>query len=710
MGIFDGMARYLTGADLPTSPPRRQAAGFDVRGLGSTPPFWQVGRPVWPERNLDVYRREGYGCNVTVYACVTKRAQAVSAATLRVYRDVDGQPEELPEHPVRQLMSAPNPGMSEAEFLLLTVLYMDTCGFAAIEKVRSANGRVVELWHLRPDWIKPIPREEGPPDWEYRIPGRDAVILPMDDVLIITGNPGTELKYTGVSPIAIALREIGVENDATEFLKLFFQYGGAPRYALVSPTQITDQARADAMRERWQQTYGGIQNWTSVALLHGGLDIRQVGTNIDEMAYPQLRMLTEAKICSAFGVPPILIGAQVGLEKATYSNFEEARRTFYEDTIVPLWARLDGALTRDLLVEFETDRAVSVGFDTSDIAALQEDVTPAWQRATAAFTAGAITLNQFQREVGLPGFDAAGEVLYLPLTAQPVAPADLVAYVPPATAAQPAAALAAPAVTRALPDGFSTRELEAFEQRKLVAGNGRAQFARLARRLAPEMTRFWRGQGERIAGRVLRADAPYEVRALDDIDWMDELERLASVLEPHYARSGQLAFADVSRQVKVGVDWDLTNPNVRRVADRLAGRIVGINATTEADVRRVVTQALDEGLSNPQLAERLDGLFARTYRNRALTVARTESQVAYNSAAAAGYRETGLVREIQMFDNPDHEDDYGASDGLTCAQRNGRRVPVEDAEMHIDAEHPNGSLAIAAVTISPEEAFGGGEE
>jgi hypothetical protein len=145
------------------------------------------------------------------------------------------------------------------------------------------------------------------------------------------------------------------------------------------------------------------------------------------------------------------------------------------------------------------------------------------------------------------------------------------------------------------------------------------------------------------------------------------------------------------------------------VSERLAGRIVGINATTMDDVRRVVTQGLDEGLTNAQLAERLDGLFARTYRNRALTVARTESQVAYNSAAAVGYRETGLVREIQLFDNPDHVDEYGASDGLTCAQRNGLRVPVEDAELHIDAEHPNGSLAIAAVTVSPEEAFGGEE-
>lgn len=697
MGILDGMTRYLTGADLPTHAPARRAdPALDIRGLGATPVPWQAGKPMWPERSLDTYRRDGYMASVTVYACVTARAKAVSAATLRVYRDIDAQPEEVPDHPLRVLLQRPNPGMSEAEFVLLTQMFMDVCGFAIIEKVRSANGRVVELWHLRPDWAKPILRDQAPPDWEYRIPGRGPVILAAEDVLVVTGSPSLEMSPMGLSPIAVALREIGIDSDATSFLKLFFQNGGAPRYALVSPTTITDQAKADAIRDKWASTYGGFSNWTSVALLHGGLDVKQIGFSFDEMAYPELRRLTEAHICSVFGVPPILIGAQVGLDASTYSNFEEARRTYYQDTIIPLWARLDGALSRDLLPEFDTAGDISVGFDYSNISALQTDVTPAWQRATAALAAGAITLNQFQREVGLPGFGPQGDVLYLPMSAQPTTAADLATYgIPPAIpvvdAAPALAALAAPSL--------ETRERHAMEQRRLIAFDGRRQFARLARRFAPEMARFFAAQGDRITARLVREDRPFDVRALDDVDWLSELEELATVLEAHYQNVGAASYRDVTKTVGVSVEWNTGNPNVRRVMDRLGGRIVGINATTQADVSRVVTEGLANGLSTKDIAANLNGMFRETYRNRALTIARTESQAAYNLSAAEGYKESGVVQAAQLFDNPDHPEDYGASDGLSCAERDGLVVDLDAIPLHVAAEHPNGSLAVSPIVV-----------
>ena len=46
---------------------------------------------------------------------------------------------------------------------------------------------------------------------------------------------------------------------------------------------------------------------------------------------------------------------------------------------------------------------------------------------------------------------------------------------------------------------------------------------------------------------------------------------------------------------------------------------------------------------------------------------------------------------------PDHDEDYGASDGLSCAERNGLIVPLGAVDIHIAAEHPNGTLAIAPV-------------
>jgi len=164
-----------------------------------------------------------------------------------------------------------------------------------------------------------------------------------------------------------------------------------------------------------------------------------------------------------------------------------------------------------------------------------------------------------------------------------------------------------------------------------------------------------------------------------------------------YHLNGKAAFDAVSDLLSVDISWDLANPNVQRVLQDLAGRVTGISDTTRTDVQRVVGDALSEGVTLNDLADRLSELFVETYKGRASTVGRTESQVAYNKASTLGYQESGVVASAELVDNPDHPEDYGASDGLTCAERDGLIVSLDRVDVHIEAEHPNGSLAVIPV-------------
>jgi hypothetical protein len=127
----------------------------------------------------------------------------------------------------------------------------------------------------------------------------------------------------------------------------------------------------------------------------------------------------------------------------------------------------------------------------------------------------------------------------------------------------------------------------------------------------------------------------------------------------------------------------------------------GMTATTRADVANVVTSALDDGVSVDELAGRLKGLFEETYRSRSVTIARTESMVAYNSASTVGYQESGVVQYVELLDSPTHTEHYGASDGLSCAERNHTIVPLDRVQRHIEAEHPRGSLVVVPVLSQP---------
>ena len=716
MGIFDGMTRYLTGADLPTQPPRHRG-GYDFRGLGSTPPLFTVGRAAWPEQRIEVYRNEGYNQSATVYACVQARAKAVSAATLRVYRDEGGsQRSEVDNHPLRQLLLRPNPFMSEAEFLLLTSMFMDIAGFALLEKVRSSNGRVVELWHLRPDWAKPIARDQAAPDWEYRIPGRGAVRIPAEDVLVVTGSPSPTLAPTGMSPIQVALREVGIENSATDFLKLFLDNGGAPRYALVTPNAITDQAKADAIRERWAQTYGGFQNWVNVALLHGGLDLKQVGFDLNEMAYPELRRLTEARICTVFGVPAILIGAQVGLDASTYSNFNEARRTFYEDTVTPLWARLDGAFSRDLMPEFGEEVGISIEFDVSNIPALQDDVNPSWARATAALAAGAITINQAQMEMGLPGLGPNGDVLYLPGSVVPVPIGELARIGELAASARPqpgasitlaapaplelAAPRNAPQANRAGTYG-SPEHVALWDERVRRGASGEELVAGAVRKLlrdqrAAVMDRF----NQRGAGDVL--DDPF------DLDEWTEVFRVA--LRPVVSRIAGAAGRSAAADLKVGYGFDLDAPSVQRAIDGQAQRFASqVNDTTWKELKDSLAEGYRQGEGTDVLASRVESVMGTRIESDATTIARTETTTAYNTATRESWRQSGVVGAKVWLSALDdrtretHIEAHGQTVGIDDWFEVGGALGMSPGQMGDAAEDINCRCSMTAVLLSDME-------
>jgi HK97 family phage portal protein len=687
---------------------------------------------MWPNYDLDGQVARAFRLAV-VQACIDAIARDVSAAPLRVYRETENQPKEQPTHAARIVVRDPNPAMSESEFWYFVVAMAAATGFCVVEKVRSGAGRPVELWPLISPWLKVKPKPQQMPDWEYRVPGNDPWPLAAEDVIVVTYRPDAWGGWTGRTPLSSLKRELAIDDQMTDFLNLLFDRGGVPPVGLRAMPQGEsktvpkfDQAEVDSILGAFAQKYGGAGNWHKPVFL-GGFAVERIGLDLGEMLFPQVREHIELHICTAFGVPAGMIGTAAGLARNTYSNAETDLRKYYDGTIAPLWARLDGAFTRGLLREFDPAGALSMGFDTSEIKALEEDEKPRWERATSGLGAGLITLNQAQAEVGLPGFGPNGEVLYLPFSVVVIKPTDLLAEAEPKPVPEPLAPV--PVVDDEDDEGEPVDDPDGEERalrrlsrrrREIVHTRSKATIAKLSRRGASMLRTFWKAQGARIADTAIRTakqsilhrdddgtprvvgfgDPPTfaESRDIADIDWDAEEAELAKVLNRFYVLNGETAFAAVADQLGIGdIAWDLANPNVRRVMDYLGQRIVGISDTTREDVQRVVTEALEEGVTTQELSERLSGLFEETYRSRAATVARTESQVAYNSANVLGYEVSGQIAYVELLDNPDHGGYGGDGDGLTCAERNGMIVALGDAHIHIEGTHPNCVLAIAPV-------------
>ena len=132
--------------------------------------------------------------------------------------------------------------------------------------------------------------------------------------------------------------------------------------------------------------------------------------------------------------------------------------------------------------------------------------------------------------------------------------------------------------------------------------------------------------------------------------------------------------------------YDPDDPAIRGVIADVGTRVKGIADETIRRVQGYVERAAAEGMSPQKLAGLIEkdesGAFGRA---RALVIARTETGNAYNLSSMAGYRASGRVSRVQIYDGeecswPEGHGDEPFADGMV--------VDLDEAEEHPLA-HPN---------------------
>ena len=227
---------------------------------------------------------------------------------------------------------------------------------------------------------------QGPVAYRYKA-GGEAVALAAEDgagrtaIIHIKALHPLDDHY-GAGCLGAAAGAIAAHNAAAKWNAALLDNAARPSGALVHDPgdkgMPLSAEQVDRLREELAESFAGGANAGRPLLLEGGLKWQALSLSPAEMDFLELKHSAAREIAMAFGVPPMLLGLP---GDATYANYREANRALWRLTVLPLCAKILGALAQGL-GDWFADAALRVDLDR--VPALADDRMALWREVSAA--------------------------------------------------------------------------------------------------------------------------------------------------------------------------------------------------------------------------------------------------------------------------------------------------------------------------------------
>lgn len=324
-------------AAVTTKAREQKSAAMPLIALQST------SSPVWAPRTYAAFAREGMMRNAVVYRCVRLISEAAASVPFVVGREGNGEASTIAE----DLLRTPALGLTGTDLMESWYGHLLVSGNAYMRLVVTGD-RPHGLELLRPDRVRITHGSDGwPAAYEYSRDGGTTVIAAE----IADGVPALlHLKlfhpdndHYGLSPIEAAATAIDIHNGASRWNKALLDNAARPSGALVySATDHMTREQYDRLKEELEESFQGARNAGRPLLLEGGLDWKSMSLSPRDMDFIAAKHAAARDIALALGVPPMLLGIP---GDNTYANYQEANRTFWRQTVLPLVNRTSRALS-----------------------------------------------------------------------------------------------------------------------------------------------------------------------------------------------------------------------------------------------------------------------------------------------------------------------------------------------------------------------------
>lgn len=359
---------------------------------------------VWNPEKDDTYINKGYMFNSTVYSIVNLIAKTASSIPFQVY-EIKNENElkkykamtsglmngnilhksllqrkhalaELDDTDLHKLLERPNPAQSYSSWIQEIIAFGKLTGNRYIYGIKPESGpnqsKWQELYVLPSQSVEINSNGIFEPVSGYSLDYSGQYKIEADDICHIKDfNPyydGTGSHLYGMSPLKAGLRSLDTNNAAVTTGAKYLQ-NQTSRGVLMSDEGDLNEVQAKQLKDKFRQQYQGADNAGDIIITPKKLSWVNFGLNAADVSLIEQYNASIKDLCNVYSVPVQLLN---NTDTSTYNNMVEAKKTLYQNAVIPELNKIKDELNRWLVPSFGEN--LYLDFDYSNIAELQEEM------------------------------------------------------------------------------------------------------------------------------------------------------------------------------------------------------------------------------------------------------------------------------------------------------------------------------------------------
>ena len=362
------------------------------------------------------YIEKGYQQNPIVYSIVNMVSKGAGKAAWCIKDRRTG--EEISVPLLEKLMYQPNPLQTWTDLVqdMVTHKLLEGNSFMTGEYGTGINTNMYNTVYALPSEDMQIiasSNHRGIAGYRVDTVWSEEGEIPATEVLHLK-NPNPDFNETdnwlfGQSNFRAVSQSIQTYNESLEAGVWFLQNKGAQKILHTKDSEVElGPEGADALKHKLREQSQGSKNNANIPIINEDLGVLDISANAKDALVLEQRAQAALEICNATNFPPSLIG----LSDTTYQNAKEAKKSLWENIILPELHELKEGLNRWLAPQFGDN--VMLDYKLDHIDALQEDRLMRG-KAIREF-AGMVTINEAREMAGLKPAKTGGDEMFVNFT------------------------------------------------------------------------------------------------------------------------------------------------------------------------------------------------------------------------------------------------------------------------------------------------------